>query len=97
MFTTHYPRGERELISPFHRFSADDTVAWFEARGVRLKREEDGRIFPVTDSSETVIDCLIREAKAAGVRLFTRKGIESSRVQTEGGFDVKWTDGESIA
>jgi predicted Rossmann fold flavoprotein len=97
MFTTRYPRGERELISPFHRFSADDTIAWFEARGVRLKREEDGRIFPVTDSSETVIDCLIKEAKAAGVRLFTRKGIESARVQNQGGFDLKLNDGESTA
>src|SRR5205085_4225910 len=82
-FTTRYPRGQRELISPFHRFSAEDTVAWFEARGVRLKREEDGRIFPVTDSSETVIDCLINEAKSAGVRLFTRKGIESARVRAQ--------------
>jgi predicted Rossmann fold flavoprotein len=96
-FTTRYPRGERELISPFHRFSADDTVAWFEARGVRLKREEDGRIFPVTDSSETVINCLINEAKATGVRLFTRKGIESARVRTRGGFDLKLSDGESTA
>ncbi|HWY51074.1 MAG TPA: NAD(P)/FAD-dependent oxidoreductase [Chthoniobacterales bacterium] len=97
IFTTRYPRGERELISPFHRFSADDTVAWFEARGVRLKREEDGRIFPVTDSSETVIDCLINEAKAAGVRVFTRKGIESGHVRTEGGFELKFNDGESTA
>jgi predicted Rossmann fold flavoprotein len=97
MFTTRYPRGERELISPFHRFSADDTIAWFEARGVRLKREEDGRIFPVTDSSETVIDCLIKEAKAAGVRLFIRRGIETVRVRTGGGFDLKLTDGESTA
>ncbi len=97
MFTTRYPRGERELISPFHRFSADDTIAWFEARGVRLKREEDGRIFPVTDSSETVIDCLIKEAKAAGVRLFTHKGIESARVRTQGGFELKFSDGESLA
>jgi predicted Rossmann fold flavoprotein len=96
VFTTRYPRGERELISPFHRFSADDTIAWFEARGVRLKREEDGRIFPVTDSSETVIDCLIKEAKTVGVRLFTRKGIETSRIRTEGGFDLKLNDGESI-
>jgi predicted Rossmann fold flavoprotein len=97
MFVTRYPRGERELISPFHRFSAEDTVAWFEARGVRLKREEDGRIFPVTDSSETVIDCLIKEAKAAGVRLFIRRGIETVRVRTGGGFDLKLTDGESTA
>ena len=97
MFTTRYPRGERELISPFHRFSADDTVAWFEAHGVGLKREEDGRIFPVTDSSETVIDCLIKEAKAADVRLLRRNGIESARVRTQGGFDLKLNDGESIA
>ena len=96
MFTTRYPRGERALISPFHRFSADDTIAWFEARGVRLKREEDGRIFPVTDSSETVIDCLIREAKAAGVRLFIRKGIETARVRRQGGFDLKLSDAESM-
>jgi predicted Rossmann fold flavoprotein len=97
IFTTRYPRGERELISPFHRFSPDDTVAWFEARGVRLKREEDGRMFPVTDSSQTIIDCLIGEAKDAGVRLFTRKGIESARVRAQGGFELKFNDGESMA
>jgi predicted Rossmann fold flavoprotein len=94
-FTTRYPRGERELISPFHRFSAEDTIAWFEARGVRLKREDDGRIFPVTDSSGTIIECLIDEANAVGVRLFTRKGIESARVRTQGGFELKLSDGKS--
>src|ERR1044072_456676 len=52
-----YPRGERALISPLHRFSASDTVAWFERRGVRTKTEADGRMFPVTDSSGTVVDC----------------------------------------
>jgi predicted Rossmann fold flavoprotein len=72
-------------------------VAWFEARDVRLKREEDGRMFPVTDSSQTIIDCLLTEAKAAGVRFFTRKGIETARVRTCGGFDLKLSDGESIA
>lgn len=93
-FTTRYPRGERELISLFHRFSAADTVAWFEARGVRLKREDDGRIFPVTNSSETIIDCLISDAKAIGVRLFTRKGIEEARVRTQGGFELRLSDGK---
>jgi predicted Rossmann fold flavoprotein len=97
MFTTRYPRGERELISSFYRFSADDTVAWFESRGVRLKREDDGRMFPVTDSSQTIIDCLINEARDAGVRLLTRKGVESAHVRAEGGFDLKLNDGESIA
>src|SRR3954454_8501132 len=86
MFTTRYPRGERELISPLHRFSAQDTVNWFESRGVRLKQEEDGRMFPTTDSSETIVECLIAEARAAGFRFFTRKGVESARIRSESGF-----------
>ncbi len=94
-FTTHYPRGERELISPFHRFSAQDTVTWFEARGVPLKREEDGRMFPTTDSSGTIINCLVNEARAAGVRLFSRRGIEYASVRSDGGFDLRLSDGTS--
>ncbi len=90
-----YPRGERELISPFHRFSAQDTMDWFESRGVRLKRENDGRIFPTSDSSETIVECLITAAKVAGVRLFTRKGIQSARVNQDGGFDLELSDGSS--
>ncbi|MEN3368173.1 MAG: hypothetical protein V7609_316 [Verrucomicrobiota bacterium] len=90
-----YPRGERALISPLHRFSANDTVAWFEARGVQLKTEADGRIFPVTDSSGTVIDCLLSEAKAAGVRVFPRKAVEEARV-TGGGFELKMSRGEPV-
>src|SRR5436305_6154431 len=68
-----YPRGERALISPLHRFSASDTAAWFEERGVKLKTEADGRMFPVTDSSQTVLDCLINAATSAGVRWFARR------------------------
>ena len=75
-FTAQYPRGERELISPLHRFGVGETVAWFEARGVRLKTEADGRMFPTTDLSATIVDCLMREATASGVRLFPRRGIE---------------------
>jgi predicted Rossmann fold flavoprotein len=74
-----YPRGERALISPLHRFSPAETVAWFEERGVRLKTESDGRMFPVTDSSQTIIDCLVDEARTAGVRLFTRRGVDTAR------------------
>ena len=95
-FATRYPRGERELISPLHRFSAQDTVDWFESRGVPLKREDDGRIFPTTDSSETIVECLISEAKAAGVRLFLRQGIETAQVNADGGFDLKLSDGSLI-
>src|SRR3954467_12908729 len=90
----HYPRGERALISALHRFSVSDTVAWFERRGVRLKTEEDGRMFPVTDSSGTVIDCLLHEARAAGVRLFPRKGVDAA-VPTESGFELQLAGGKT--
>src|ERR1043166_8921133 len=58
----NYPRGEKELLSVFSRFGTDDTVKWFEKRGVKLKTEEDGRMFPVSDNSETIINCLLKEA-----------------------------------
>ena len=67
-FATRYPRGERALLSPFSKFSARDTVAWFEARGVQLKSERDGRMFPTTDSSETIVNCLMDAAQNAGVK-----------------------------
>jgi predicted Rossmann fold flavoprotein len=82
-----YPRGERFLISPLNRFSPSDTVTWFEERGVKLKTEEDGRMFPVTDSSQTIIDCLVKEAEAAGVRLLARREIRDIRRTAGGGFE----------
>src|SRR4051812_5265782 len=79
-----YPRGERALISPLHRFSPADTVDWFEECGVKLKTESDGRMFPVTDLSQTIIDCLVDEATSAGVRLFSRRGVVEARRTTKG-------------
>lgn len=58
----NYPRGEKELLGPFHKFMTGDTLEWFENRGVTLKTEEDGRIFPVSNSSQTIIDCFLNEA-----------------------------------
>jgi predicted flavoprotein YhiN len=86
--TTRYPRGERALISPFKQFQAADTVAWLEQRGVKLKTEADGRIFPVTDSSQTIIDCLINAANEAGVKLRTNSGVEGVIKKSDGGFAV---------
>ena len=57
----NYPRGEKELLGPFHTFMTGDTIEWFEKRGVALKIEEDGRMFPVSDSSQTIIDCFLKE------------------------------------
>jgi len=66
---TNYPRGERELLGPFHTFMTGDTIAWFEERGVALKIEEDGRMFPVSNSSQTIIDCFINEARTHNVEV----------------------------
>ena len=65
----NYPRGTRELLGPFSRFGPRQVIAWFEGRGVELKVEEDGRMFPTTDSSQTIIDCLASAAEAAGVQV----------------------------
>ncbi|MFD2551097.1 NAD(P)/FAD-dependent oxidoreductase [Bizionia sediminis] len=67
--TENYPRGEKELLGPFHQFMTGDTMAWFEERGVALKIEEDGRIFPVSNSSQTIIDCFLKEAEALKINV----------------------------
>ena len=67
----NYPRGSRELLGPFLRFGPQQTVDWFESRGVRLKTEADGRMFPTTDDSQTIVDCLERTAHRAGVQVRT--------------------------
>ena len=59
----NYPRGEKELLGPFHQFMTGDTIEWFDKRGVELKIEEDGRMFPVSNSSQTIIDCFLYEAQ----------------------------------
>ncbi len=91
-FATHYPRGEEALIGAFQRFQARDTVAWFEARGVKLKTERDGRMFPVTDSSQTILDCLLSAARAAGVELRANCGVESLANLADGRFAVVLSD-----
>lgn len=65
----NYPRGEKEQRNAFSRFSASDTVNWFGNRGVELKTEADGRMFPITDNSETIVNCLMQEAEKAGVKI----------------------------
>lgn len=71
----YYPRGGRELLGPFNVFCAGDTVGWFESRGVALKTEDDGRMFPVTDDSETVVQCLLEAARAAGVIMNAKRTV----------------------
>ena len=95
VLVTRFPRGGRELRGPLHRFQPRDTMAWFESRGVTLKTEFDGRVFPVTDRSETIIDCLIGAATAANVQVIRHAGVENSTRIIER-FLVRITGGRSL-
>lgn len=75
--TTFYPRGNKELRGPFKSFACEDTISWFESRGIQLHTETDGRMFPVTNDSSTIINCLISEAKSLNVQIITSVRVES--------------------
>src|SRR5471032_98808 len=96
-FSKRFPRGERALISAFGKFQAADTVAWFENHGVKLKIESDGRMFPTTDSSQTIIDCLLNAAQKAGVKLKANCGVENVAKKSGGGFDLTLSNGEILS
>lgn len=72
-----YPRGEKELRGPFHQFCSGDTIEWFEKRGVELKIEDDGRMFPISDSSQTIIDCFTNAAQKLGISILTNHSVQS--------------------
>ena len=92
-----YPRGQKELIGPFHKWGPAETAAWFKERGVQLKTEDDGRMFPVTDSSATIVDSLVKTARTQGVEIRTRCTVE--RVEPAGagsGFEVHLAGNEIL-
>lgn len=88
----NYPRGEKELLGPFHRFMTGDTIAWFEERGVELKIEEDGRMFPVSNSSQTIIDCFLNEAEKHRVEVLYNHAVKSIDTLTDG-FKIETSQG----
>ncbi|MGF1480261.1 MAG: NAD(P)/FAD-dependent oxidoreductase [Cyanophyceae cyanobacterium] len=91
----YYPRGGKALRGAFTRFQPQDTAAWFESRGVQLKTEADGRMFPTTDSSATIVNCLVNAAVEAGVEL--RLGAAVKSVCSHGGsFVVQLKSGETL-
>jgi hypothetical protein len=90
-----YPRGGRELLGAFHRWGPRETIAWFAARGVELKTEGDGRMFPVTDDSETIVTCLRCAADKAGVKVFMSMGVRGVERGEDGKFQVTFTDGSA--
>jgi len=76
-----YPRGQHFVKKTFHQFFTTDTINWFEERGVKLKAEADGRMFPVTDSSQTIIECLLKEANKYGVEILMNKEAKKINIQ----------------
>lgn len=85
-----YPRGKKELLGPFHQFMTGDTMEWFENKGVPLKIEDDNRIFPESNSSQTIINCFLESAKKVGVQIKTSTRVEAIK-KVEDWFEVKTT------
>lgn len=100
-----YPRGTNLVKKSYHRFFTTDTIEWFKQRGVLIKAEADGRMFPVTNSSETIIECFIREMNKLGVRLLYNRDVRSltlgkgspALTETDRKWTLTFTDGEMVA
>ena len=88
----NYPRGEKELLGPFHSFMTGDTITWFEERGVELKIEDDGRMFPASNSSQTIIDCFLYEAKKHNVDVLYNYSVKSINAR-ESDFSIETSQG----
>lgn len=84
----YYPRGKKELLGPFHKFMTGDTMEWFENRGIPLKIEADNRIFPQSDSSQSIIDCFVTSAQKAGVTVKLDQNVQDIIIK-EGQFEIK--------
>ena len=83
-----YPRGGKQLRNNFYRFDPTDTRNWFESRGVALKIESDGRVFPVSNNSQTIIDCLVQEAKKRSVVIQYKTSISKLESTIESKIDL---------
>ncbi|GAB4042096.1 BaiN/RdsA family NAD(P)/FAD-dependent oxidoreductase [Spirosoma jeollabukense] len=93
----HYPRGEKPLRSLVTQFDATATVKWFEERGVPLKTEADGRMFPATNTSDTIVDCLLTTARRLGIQVRTSCGVAEIRRSESSDWMVHLLTGETIS
>ena len=94
--TQYYPRGGKFLKTGFKLFGAEDTVKWFEKRGIKLKTEADGRMFPITDDSATIVNCLLLEAKKAGVVVKTGISVDAIAKTDTGKFTLRLSSRNSF-
>lgn len=91
-----YPRGQNFVKKSFHQFFTTDTIQWFEQRGVKLKAEKDGRMFPVSDSSQSIIDCLLQEANLYGVDIRMNAEVKSLESR-KGHFEIQLASGQALS
>lgn len=92
----YYPRGHKELLSVFHKFQPGDTMEWFESRGVPLKIEADNRIFPESNSSQSIISCLVKEVQANGFKVVTGSAV-TKITRPNGGYLIESKTGQYTA
>lgn len=92
----NYPRGGKELLGPFHQFMTGDTMEWFESRGVPLKIEDDNRVFPASNSSQTIVDFFTQTAQKLGVKVLTQHRV-ATVLKTENQFEIVTSKGNFIA
>ena len=95
--SNHYPRGARELRAAFYRWQPQDTLDWFTARGVTIKAEADGRMFPTSDDSQTIIDCFLNEAQKYKIGLHKQTGLQSLAVEKDHTFQLKLSDSSIVS
>ncbi len=86
----HYPRGEKELLGPFFSYNTAHTVQFFEERGIALKTEEDGRMFPITNSSQTIIDCFLKSTEELGIHLMKNTVVTAIKPGKDKNSDTMW-------
>ena len=92
----NYPRGGKKLRKAFDLFDAQSIFRWCESRGVELKTESDGRVFPVSNSSQTIIDCLVTAAQDNGVKLHLKRDVREIKAGESGGFDLTLANDDKI-
>jgi len=91
LLAANYPRGEKFLKKAFEQFNAQDTVQWFESRGVALKTYPDGCIFPLSNESQSIIDCFLAESRTLGIQTILHRGVDAI-IPLEGGFELKFKE-----
>ncbi|HET9486804.1 MAG TPA: NAD(P)/FAD-dependent oxidoreductase [Chryseosolibacter sp.] len=95
-FSQHYPRGGKALRAVFRNYGATETVAWFASKGVQLKAEQDGRMFPQSDSSQTIIDCFLQQARNLNIRIEMGESVEEI-IPGADGLQIACTSGKKYS